>query len=162
MFVTLILLKSVTALPCMLCVADPLNTTVPVPRLKVPLLVKLPVKFSVDGPLSVPDIVIFAKSVLDVPEMEVVPLKSTVPPFRLKVPLFVKLPATFMVPVGAVNVLLMITLLNELVCVPEIVVVPPNVVVAEPAFKVPSFTRFPSILILMVGVNVPVTVTDPN
>lgn len=162
--VTLILLKLVTALPLILCFEVPLNTTVPVPWLNVPLFVKLRVRFSVAGALSIPDIVIFAKSVADVPAIEVDPLKTTVPPLRLNVPLLVKFPATFMLPVGAVSVLavLITMLLKELVLRPEMDVVPPKVVVAEPAIKVPSLTRFPSILILIVGVSVPVTVTEPN
>ena len=113
LFDTVMLLKSVTALPEIDCVAVPLNTTVPVPRLNVPLLAKLPPTLSVVGPFSVPLTVMLAKFVAEDPAMLVVPLNTVVPPLAVKVPLFVHVPATFNVPEEAVSVLLMVTLLNE-------------------------------------------------
>lgn len=160
-FVTEILLKSVTADPLMFWIVDPLNTTVPVPRLNVPLLTKLPARLSVAGAFSVPEIVICLKLVVDVPEIELVPLKTTVPLLCVKVPLLTKLPATFIEPLGAVKVPLITMLLNELTLDPEMAVVPPKMVVA-PAFSVPLLTRFPLILRLEEGVRVPVMVMFPK
>ena len=162
LFETVILLKSVTALPEIDWVALPLKTTVPVPRLNVPLLAKLPPTLSVAGPLSVPLMVIFAKLVEDEPAMLVVPLKTVVPLLALKVPLFVQFPATFNVPEEAVRILLIVTLLNEQTLEPEIVVLPPNVVVPALAVSVPLFTRLPLTLKLEEGVSEPVIVTLPK
>ena len=141
--VTVILLKSVTELPLILWVEDPLNTTVPDPLLNVPLLLKLPATFKVVGAFSVPVIEIPEKLEADDPAMDVVPLKTMVPLLCVKVPLLVKVPATFMEPEDAVNVPLMVTLLNELALEPDTVVVPPKVTVPLPALRVPLFTRFP-------------------
>src|SRR5258706_9057098 len=57
---------------------------------------------------------------------------------------------------------MILILLNDEVLDPEMVVVPPNVVVAEPALRVPLLTRLPSIRISLVGVKLPVTVTFLN
>jgi hypothetical protein len=98
------------------------------------------------------------------PAIELVPLKVTVfvaAPL-LKVPLLVQVPATLMLPVGAVKVPLMVTLLKALTLDPEIVVVPPKIVVADPAFSVPLFTRLPLIWKLEVGVRAPVMVIAPK
>ena len=143
-----------------------MNTTVPVPRLNVPLLVKFPETFKVAGAFSVPALmVIFAKFVVN-PEILVVPLNTIVPALALKVPLFVQLPATFKLPDGAVSVLVLpiVRLLNEHALVPEIVVVPPKVTVPKLAVSVPLFIRFPFTLKFEEGVSVPVfdTVTAPN
>jgi hypothetical protein len=54
------------------------------------------------------------------------------------------------------------TLLKELVLEPEIAVVPPNVVVAVPAFSEPLLTRFPLIWKLVDGVKEPETVIVPK
>ena len=161
MLVTVILLKSVTELPEMDWVDVPLNTTVLLPRLKVPLFVKLPATLIEDGAFNVPLIVIFAKLVVE-PEKVVAPLKTTVPPFALNVPLLVQLPATFMVAEGAVRILLITTLLKDDTLLPEMVVLPPNVAVAEPAFKVPLFVIFPLILKLVDGVSAPLMMIAPK
>src|SRR5688572_1186461 len=127
--VTVILLKSVTALPDMSCCEFPLNTTVPVALLNVPLFVKLPVSVSVFGDVNDPVMVRLAKVVSVLPVMsEDEPLNTTVPPFALKVPLFTKLFATFIDPEGAVNELLTITLLNDVLPLPVMAVVPANTV----------------------------------
>jgi len=78
-FVTLILLKSVTALPEIDWVALPLNTTVPVPLLKVPLFTKLPARLRVAGPFNIPEMVIFFSEGIVDPRIEEVPLNTTVP-----------------------------------------------------------------------------------
>ena len=147
MFVTVMLLKLVVVDPRIDWVDEPLNTTVPDPLLKVPLLVKSLETFNVDGALSVPLIVMPPKFVALDPLMLVVPVNVIVPPLLLKVPLLVQLPATLKLPEGAVNVLLLLitTLLNELTLEPDIAVVPPNVTVEDPALSVPLFTRFPLI-----------------
>lgn len=122
-----------------------MNKTVPVDRLNVPLFVKLPARFNDDGEFSIPDMVMWLKLGVDEPEMLVVPLNTIVPEELLNVPLSVKLPATFTVPLGAVRVPEIVTLLNEHVLEPLIVVVPPKVTVPEPEFKVPLFARLPLI-----------------
>src|SRR6267154_5306333 len=65
------LLKTVLALPKMDWFTGPLNSTVPVPELKVPLLVKSPAILSevVVGAVRVPETVMLAKLVDD-PAME--------------------------------------------------------------------------------------------
>ena len=161
MFDTVILLKSVRE-PAIDCVELPLKTTVPVPRLNVPLLVKLPPTPSVAGPLSVPLIMIFAKFVEEEPAMLVAPLKTVVPPLAVKVPLFVHVPATFNVPEDAMRVLLINTLLNEHALAPEIVVLPPNVTVPAFAVSVPLFNKLPLTLKLVEGVSEPVIVIPPK
>ena len=160
MLVTVILLKSVTALPESDCVEVPLKTTVPVPRLNVPPLVKFPATLSVAGAFSIPVMPMLAKLVV-VPAILVVPVKVIVPPPLLNVPLLVQVPATLTFPEGAVKVFVlpMVRLLNVHTLVPEIVVVPPNVTVPALAFRVPLFTKFPLTLKLAEGVNVPVLVT---
>lgn len=123
-----------------------MKTTVPPLLLKVPLFVKLPaIPNELVGAVSVPDTVTVKKLDWFEPAMVVVPLKLTAPLLLLKVPLFVQLPATLNVPVGAVRDPEMTMLLNEEVLLPEIVVVPPKVVVAVPAFSVPLLTRLPLI-----------------
>jgi hypothetical protein len=88
----------------------------------------------------------------------VLPLKLMEPLLCKNVPLFTKLPAIFIVPLGAVRVFVLatVTLLKEETLDPEIAVEPPNVVVAEPAFKVPLLTKFPLILNEVDGVKLPV------
>ena len=126
---------------------EPLNTTVPVPLLKMPLFVKFPATFNVAGAVKVPETVTPLKFVAEEPAIELVPLNVTVlvATPALKVPLLVQVPATLKLPVGAVNVLLIVTLLNELVLEPEIVVVPPKIVVPDPAFNIPLLARLPLI-----------------
>ena len=63
----------------------------------------------------------------------------------MNVPLLVKSPAIFIDPDGAVSAPLMVTLLNDEVFEPDMDVVPPNVVVPEPAFRVPLFVKLPLI-----------------
>lgn len=129
----------------------PLNTTVPELFIKVPLLVKLPARLRVAGDVNVPtaEIVMPLNVVDDDPVIELVPVKVTVfvsAPL-LKVPLFVQIPATLKLPAGAVSELLLfiVTLLKELILDPEMVVVPPNVTVADPEFNTPLFVKLPLI-----------------
>ena len=149
--VTEILLKSVVALPEIVCWELPLNTTVPVPRLNVPLLTKFPPKLKVVPALKVPPLVKIPAAVsvaggvstpepptvillkVGVPVIEAVALNVTVPPLCVNVPLFVNelLKLKF---VGAVNapvpefvnapVRLMVVVVN---IVPLLVRVPPTV-----------------------------------
>ena len=135
-----------------------MKTTVPVPRLNVPLFVKSLPTLSVAGALSVPVplIVMLLKLVAVEPPMVDVPLNTTVPVPAVNVPaLLVQMPATFILPAGAVSVPVKVRLLNELVLAPDIVVVPAKVTVPVPGVKVPSLTRFPTMLIVPDGrVNV--------
>lgn len=144
----------------------PLNSTIPDPRTKVPLLVKSRATFRLAGAVSepLPLIVSPPKLVEFEPVIVAFPVKVMVPPPLVNVPLFVQLPATFRLPEGAVSELLPLitTLLNELVLVPEMAVVPPKVTVDEPELSVPLLTRLPLICKAEVGVNVPDTVMLPK
>lgn len=160
--VILMLLKSVTAEPEIDCPLVPLNTTVPVPRLNVPVFAKLPPTFKVAGPFSVPLMLILLKFV--VPVIVVVPVNPTVPVLGVNVPLLDQLPPTLSVPGDALSVPVIVTLLKVLVLVePDIVVAPPNVTVPDEEFNVPPLLiRFPLTLKLEVGVSVPVMVIPPK
>ena len=115
------------------------------------MFVKLPARLRVAGEVNVPapEIVIPLKLVAALPAIELVPVKVTV--FEatplVKVPLLVHVPATLKLPAGAVSALLLfiVTLLKELVLDPEMVVVPPNMAVADPEFNAPLFARLPLI-----------------
>ena len=125
--------------------------------MKVPLFVKLRATNKLAGEVSVLDaaMVIPPKLVVLVPPMVDVPLNTTVPALLVNVPLLVQVPATLILVLGAVNELeaLIVTLLKELVLVPEMTVVPPKVTVEEPEFRVPLFIRFPLIANAEVGVS---------
>lgn len=158
----MILLKSVTALPEIDCVAEPLKTTVPVPLLNVPLLVKLAPTLRVAGEFKVPLMVILLKFEEADPATLDVPLNTIVPVPAVNVPLFVHVPAIFSGPEGAISVPLIRILFSDEVLDPEIVVFPPKVTVEDPAFNVPLFTRLPLMLKFAAGVNVPVMVIAPK
>ena len=89
------------------------------------------------------------KLVAALPATELEPLKVMVLAAAplVKVPLFVQIPATLKLPAGAVSELLLfiVTLLKELILDPEMVVVPPNVTVADPEFNTPLFVKLPLI-----------------
>jgi len=140
--VTLILLKSVTTLPEIDWVALPLNTTVPVPLLKVPLFAKLPAKLRVAGALNVPEMVTFFKVGTIDPSIEEVPLNTTVPLLCVNVALLVRSPVKVKEPDGAVKVPVELVILEaltlvELENVPLLVILPATVSVADEPVNVP-------------------------
>ena len=139
------------------CGAVPLKVTFPLLGENVPVLFQLPatLKLPNDTPVRLPEIVILLKLDCDVPLKVVVPLKFIVPLLWVKVPLFAQLPATEVVPLEAVRVPEIVTLL-KLVAVPLMVLEPLKVTVPPLCANVPLFVQLPATLKLTVGaVNVP-------
>ncbi len=135
----------------------PLKVTFPLFGENVPVLFQLPatLKLPNETPVRLAEIVILLKLDCDVPLKVVVPLKLIVPLLWVKVPLFTQFPATEVVPLEAVRVPEIVTLLKPVV-EPVMVVVPLKVTIPPLCVNIPLFVQLPATLKLTVGaVNAP-------
>lgn len=129
----------------------PLNETVPVPAVKVPLFVQFPRMLNVAGATKVakPFMITLLKFVvlMLVPSSDVDPVNCVVEVPGVNVPLLVKFPPISIVVVGAISVLAgLITIwLNCVVAmlVPVSEELPANVVVPAPTVNAPFTMRLP-------------------